>query len=575
MVSKEEVDSVNLATVEGATLLVIRASFLLQQPKTRKKLGIIDNMNKHTLLQIIAIVGLCLSPLSTVAQVYQWCIKLPTEISKETNNSSEAWLWIPDTCSKVKALMFSQQNMTEETIFNSPRFREQLSRMGVGIVWVAPSFDQRWEVAKGSNDVFDWMMSEFSRVVGCDLTHTPIIPIGHSAMATMPWNFAAWNQERTLAIISYHGDAPRTNLCGYGGENLEWGRTRNIDGIPGLMIEGEHEWWEARVNPALAFRIMYPSSCISFLCDAGHGHFDASEQVLDYMAMFIEKALQYRLGADGKMTKLDPTAGWLCKRWDAADTMRPAAAPYAEYKGDRHDAFWYFDGEIASQTERLYSLSLGRKTQYVGYTVGGRLLDYSPKLHAGTIIDAPLEADGLTFHIGATYTDSTRMKTVEAHSSKGIKISVVNGAVKQINDTTFQMAYYYPGEYNERRSYDLWLQALGEGDDQYKGAAQQLCIRYPHKISDGRDQTISFPALSDMQKAGSRQRLKATSTSGLEVGYFVKQGPAVIEDGCVRLLPIPPCATNPLKVVVVAWQHGIKGEWNTAKTVSREFYVKP
>ena len=36
-------------------------------------------------------------------------------------------------------------------------------------------------------------------------------------MATFPWNFAAWNPERTLAIISYHGDAPRTNLTGYGG----------------------------------------------------------------------------------------------------------------------------------------------------------------------------------------------------------------------------------------------------------------------------------------------------------------------------------------------------------------------
>lgn len=30
------------------------------------------------------------------------------------------------------------------------------------------------------------------------------------------------------------------------------------------MVEGEYEWWEARVNPALAFRMMYPESCISF-----------------------------------------------------------------------------------------------------------------------------------------------------------------------------------------------------------------------------------------------------------------------------------------------------------------------
>ena len=45
--------------------------------------------------------------------------------------------------------------------------------------------------------------------------------------------------------------------------------TRNIDGIPGLMVMGEYEWWEARLRPALAFRMMYPGSCISFLGDAG------------------------------------------------------------------------------------------------------------------------------------------------------------------------------------------------------------------------------------------------------------------------------------------------------------------
>lgn len=88
---------------------------------------------------------------------------------------------------------------------------------------------------------------------------------------------------------SLHGDAPRTNLTGYGRENLEWGRTRNIDGIPGLMIEGEYEWWEARVNPALAFRMMYPESCISFLCDAGRGHFDVADETAAYIALFLEK----------------------------------------------------------------------------------------------------------------------------------------------------------------------------------------------------------------------------------------------------------------------------------------------
>ena len=57
------------------------------------------------------------------------------------------------------------------------------------------------------------------------------------------------------------------------------------------MVEGEYEWWEARVNPALAFRMMYPESCISFLCDAGRGHFDVSDRTAEYIALFVKKAM--------------------------------------------------------------------------------------------------------------------------------------------------------------------------------------------------------------------------------------------------------------------------------------------
>lgn len=69
----------------------------------------------------------------------------------------------------------------------------------------------------------------------------------------------------------------------------------------------------SRVNPALAFRMMYPESCISFLCDTGRGHFDVSEQTARYISRFIRKALEQRLPADGGKTlkKVDRLqAGW-------------------------------------------------------------------------------------------------------------------------------------------------------------------------------------------------------------------------------------------------------------------------
>ena len=183
------------------------------------------------------------------AAEWQWSVQIPGIISKETNDHPQAFLWIPSDCNRVKAVIVGTHNMTEETLFENPLFRKEMAEAGIGLVWITPGWDQQWDVKSGSQEVFDKMLEDLASVSGySELKDAPVIPFGHSAMATFPWNFAAWNPERTLAVISFHGDAPRTNLTGYGRENLEWGRNRNIDGIPGLMIEGEYEWWEARVK---------------------------------------------------------------------------------------------------------------------------------------------------------------------------------------------------------------------------------------------------------------------------------------------------------------------------------------
>ena len=118
--------------------------------------------------------------------------------------------------------MVGQQNMSEETLFHLSAFREAMGRLGVALIWITPELDQRWDVTTGVQEVFDKMLADLAEVSGyTELVDVPIVPIGHSAQATFPWNFAAWNPERTLAVISLHGDAPRTNLTGYGRANLE------------------------------------------------------------------------------------------------------------------------------------------------------------------------------------------------------------------------------------------------------------------------------------------------------------------------------------------------------------------
>lgn len=520
----------------------------------------------------LILLAFCFSNLC--AAEWQWSVKLNSFISPETNSVPEAFLWIPSDCDSVRGIVFGQHNMCEETIFENPIFRKHMQELGFALIWITPGINYQWDVKTGCQDVFDKMLLDLADKSGyIEIKNTPLIPIGHSAMATFPWNFAAWNSDRTLAIISYKGDAPRTNLTGYGGENIEWGRTRNIDGIPGLMIEGEYEWWEARVNPALAFRMMYPKSCISFLCDVGHGHFDVSDKVVEYISLFIKKAVQYRLPKGGfPLGKIDSKNGWVVQRWVAAK-KRSKAASCAEYRGNKYDAFWYFDKEMAEATERYYMVYEGDEKQYICYKQGGKLLPFSKAAHVQYNLPFKPEEDGITFRLSATFTDSLHLRELDNHSNNDIIIDRINGPVRKINDTTFQVQFYRMGFENQKRTGEITLVAHSKSNDRYKSAVQEISIKVPYPLQEGKRQYILFGGLPDVTRSSKPIVLDAISDCNLPVHYYVKEGPVEINKNILTINKIPPRAKFPIKVTVVAWQYGLKGTIQTAESVERSFYI--
>ena len=263
------------------------------------------------------------------------------------------------------------------------------------------------------------------------------------------------------------------------------------------MVEGEYEWWEARVNPALSFRMMYPESCISFLCDTGRGHFDCGNRTALYLAKFIQKALEQRLNSDGTLRKLNPKDGWLAERFhsdmmgtDGADkgkmpenaaANRPQPAPYDLYKGDKHDAFWYFDKEMAELTEARYKETAGKKVQYVGFEYQGKMIGYDEKAQGGMKLDLR-DMKGITFQLKAVYTDASHNNATSQHGKKKPHVEVVCGPVEKINDTTFKFYPYESGWDNARRSFTCWLVAVADADGEYKGAVQPIRIDIPKDV---------------------------------------------------------------------------------------------
>lgn len=391
-----------------------------------------------------------------------------------------AFLRLPRDRHEVKAVLYCHQNMTEEVLFRSPAFCRQMDSLGVAMAFIQKG-SVNWDVNVKNTDGqncqqrFEQIMNDFARQTEHpELATCRVIPFGHSAQATFPWNFAAWNPERTLCIISYHGDAPRTNMCGYGGANVEWGRYRNIDSIPGLMIEGEYEWSEDRVRPALAFRMMYPESRISMLCDAEKGHFDLCPETQDYIARFIAKAL-----SDPR-----PKGGVCYSRWFA--NGQESTNPYEQ--------FWYQDEEMAALTRARYERSRGKQMQYVSAQLNGQLIPFNPNSHiklnatispqataaasSASVASRPVLGDSVAeFSLVPVFTDSTRTALTDRHATVRPRIVLLSGPAIQTGEYTFQVDPDYFGRDSNRLWTGITLCIEADGDDRYKSAVQELNIQ--------------------------------------------------------------------------------------------------
>jgi hypothetical protein len=105
---------------------------------------------------------------------------------------------------------------------------------------------------------------------------------------------------------------------------------------------------------------------------------------------------------------------------------------------------------------------------------------------------------------------------------------------------------------------------------------QQLHIRIPYPNNEGEEQHIAFPPLRNIKKGIKSVELKARTDSNLPVSFYIKEGPAKIEDGKLVLTKIPPRSRYPVKVTVVAWQYGQASgkKIQTATPVERNFYIE-
>ncbi len=525
------------------------------------------------------------------AAVWQWAIDVPGTVSEETQAFPKAYLWIPPHCERIRAVVVGQHNMEEEPILEHSRFRQTLAELNMAAVWVTPPFDPLFRFDQGAGEQFDAMMHSLAKHSGYDeLADCHIVPIGHSAAASFPWNFAAWKPERTLAAISVSGQWPLWDSP----EMPRW-KAAAINGVPGLVTMGEYEWAQDRAKEGAQQRGEHPQWPLSMLAEPGAGHFDVSERKVEYLCLYLKKACQYRLAGKNAASEvnalrpIDPTKeGWLVDCWQGNASPRWPAAPVGSYQGHREEAFWYFDQEHAIATEAFGALDRGKQVQLLGYVVDGDVIPQVNGTHQQVTLPFKSIDGGPRFFLQGTILDSvpagrperwTGKKAGEAvsHGSdvENIRISRICGPVRQLTEDTFEICLHRLGLTNSKRSSDIWFLASHPGDGRYRRSTQQSLMRVPLKNSEGIEQAIIFPAISDQLEGTTGVPLQATSTAGLPINFFVFSGPAEVKGSMLRILEIPPRARFPIKVEVAAWQWGriVEPKVRTAAPVVNTFQI--
>jgi hypothetical protein len=565
-------------------------------------------------LQALAILCASFFGASTLfAADYQWSVSVEGVKNDGLDPGyPRAFLWLPPDCKRVRAVVLSENNMEEESILEDANFRKTLSDLGFAEIWVTPSFGSiHFRFDQVADQVLDETLKALADASGYqEIAFAPLVPIGHSATASFGWDVAAWNPGRTLAVLSISGQWPYFKDVNMNvNSSPEWG-DRTIDGVPGLTTKGEYEirgdtdgWYFHLKGDSLK---KHPQTVFTQIVEPGAGHFDATEEKIALIGLYLRKAAQYRLPADAPfdgpatLTTMDPAkTGWLFDQWHLKQGPTSPAAPVADYRGNRDQAFWAFDEEMAKAIEDFESKFQGKANVLVGYRQKDGLTPPRPD-HGMVHLRFEPQEDGVTFKLTGGFWD-TVPPTADGKGSEWagwlgegspvnqgdpithpqgvddkIVISRICGPVVQTAPDTFVIHPYRIGTHDVRKSNDIWLAATYPGDDSTRRMVQQAELQFPLMNKGGTAQTLTFPEIPDQAAGAASVKLGATSSANAPVSYYVREGPAeVARDGTLTLTPIPPRSKYPVKVTVVAtqWGRSIAPKIQTADPVERTFSI--
>ncbi len=509
------------------------------------------------------------------AEIYQYAIPAKSFDGKEIT----AFLWVPPNADRLRGVLVGGQILMEQPFARDPAIRQACTDEKLAIVFFSPPLDAVFNYKeKGSGELLQQTLDALAAHSGYrELSHAPLFSFGHSVATIFARNVAFWQPKRVFGVLLFKGG------MGFPANDPE----ANVLGVPIMAIKGQFEEfgpgpsgalrdfedretaWQGTRNGLLTLREKDDRYLVSLLVDPGGSHFAWSSDMSPTVAMFIRKCAKARIPD----WPLDTKAAVVCREVDPksgalshAELGKPehAGTDYPSYKGEPKNSFWHLDAELAQACDAYHAGKMNKKPQFVTFADpnNGKPIFVGHDLR---LKFNPVWVGADTFKVAGTFLDKApdkypKVEGAVGHADGPLQFRVyagtvdpANGDVKTANSkntATFRVNMDGRGKVRAE------LLVFHPGDATYRYAEQQSRVNLPTELKAGTSQKITFAPLGSMKVSDKPVKLEAKSDSGLPVRFFVESGPAVIENGAIKLSEIPKRGKLPITVTVVAYQYG-------------------
>jgi hypothetical protein len=493
-----------------------------------------------------------------------------TKWSDSSKTNATVYLWIPETCKRLRGLVIMGTNVPEHMLVGHPAIRKVCKDNNLGIIWSVPSFMNFRKTTSKENVTLNMALEHKTTVEFLQqLLNGLAQKSGYNEVAMVPW-LPMGESGHLLMVDALLDYSPERCIAGI------WIKNNHFPPLnrqtPALVVYGSsQEWGQDKVDirtrwndigkvydGVIERRKQNPGWPLSYVIDGTSGHFDCSERLVKYFAGYIDLAAKARLSSDGSNT----LKSVVLENGFVADIPVPShenhpAVPYSMTNPEANTLPWYFDKATAMEAQSIGAINWSAQTQLPAFLDSkGNVMPYN--FNGITNYSAlDMEADGITFSVRGTMLDKLPSTFVGAGEKlpKAASEPVVEwlcGPIAPLGNGKFRVAL--DRTWPNAATYVALRQ---QGNDTIRDIVQPSGINLKGTVNkEGKTQTIIFDKIDDVKAGKKSVRLSARSDSRLPVGYFVIAGPAIIKDSKIVFTKIPPRSKYPVAVTVAVWQWG-------------------